>query len=40
MDKKKASTAYAKMARAAVPKLFWAFPNLSWWTRFKQRPNP
>jgi len=27
MDKKSLTTAYAKMARAAVPKLFWAFPK-------------
>jgi len=25
---KSLTTAYAKMARAAVPKLFWALPNL------------
>ena len=25
--KKSLTTAYAKMARAAVPKLFWAFPK-------------
>jgi len=27
------------MARAAVHKLFLAFPHL-WWARLKQRPNP
>jgi len=27
VDKKSLTTAYAKMARAAVPKLFWALPK-------------